>query len=494
MATIYKFGARSTAWLGEERDGSTQALQLIDHCVKLAPTRITLLETDLVGSMANDAYDARKPFYLTRAESEYVSSLMDHREIWFRIWILQEIIFAPKPVLKCGPESLTWNALATFLRMLPNEESIFQTTAVQHALLMDDQRMSHHEQAWDELSSTPLLTLLDSTQSFRSSDERDRVYALLNITHNRLGITPDYNISASEMWISVFKVFIRSEGYLFPFPRPFQITPDKRRNQAEAVDFPSWLKFKADELPIKTLKLNEHECWDKELLNELTIATIPLDLAGNSPEDDITFHDMFHSTHGSNTKWNPENVLGLVFHRINYDGRQIPRWLWMVVERLMCAISQQGFHPNRNRSPGPRRLRKSEIQRIKNAYEAKTNCKSNGDCTYFSVPFDYLSVEDREAFRDLVNTFFSYRFKVTDKGAIVVLPPSVKPGDEVHMAFGSPVPLFLRPVSQTRGTFRIIGEGFVFLPDMDRSPRASSVMDVFFSGRGLEKPTRIKLV
>jgi hypothetical protein len=46
MATIYKLGARSTVWLGEERAGSTKALNLVDNCVQIAHPDIYIREAE----------------------------------------------------------------------------------------------------------------------------------------------------------------------------------------------------------------------------------------------------------------------------------------------------------------------------------------------------------------------------------------------------------------------------------------------------------------
>jgi hypothetical protein len=50
-------------------------------------------------------------------------------------------------------------------------------------------------------------------------------YTLLNIADNTLGLAPDYNISAMEMWFSVLKVFIRTRKHLIPFTNPFYFAP-----------------------------------------------------------------------------------------------------------------------------------------------------------------------------------------------------------------------------------------------------------------------------
>jgi hypothetical protein len=110
------------------------------------------------------------------------------------MWILQEIIFAPKPVLMCGSEVLPWDRLAAFLRVLRSANSFFETKSVEHALLMDKQRLIFQAQGRGKITEGTLLSLLESTKTFRSSDGKDKLYALLNITNDHLRIVPGYTM------------------------------------------------------------------------------------------------------------------------------------------------------------------------------------------------------------------------------------------------------------------------------------------------------------
>ena len=92
------------------------------------------------------------------------------------------------------------------------------------------------------LKRMPLKDLLQSCSSFRSSGERDMLFAILNMAPDTYGIRPSYNISTYEMWIAILKIFIQAEGKLVPFLETFRpiLDPPKRNDPTVAKD-PSWM-------------------------------------------------------------------------------------------------------------------------------------------------------------------------------------------------------------------------------------------------------------
>jgi hypothetical protein len=525
MATIYKFGSRSTVWLGEERNGSNQALRLIGDCVTMSPPAIESWQAALKGlSRDPSGLDENhsigkvpKTHYLTRPECEYVSNLLDHRELWFRIWILQEVIFAPQPVLMCGPELLFWDTLAAFLNLFQSPGSLFKTKAVQHALLMDEQRKLLRRKDSANPTSGSLFSLLRFTESFRSSDERDRLYALLNITDNDLAIKPNYNISAREMWISAFKVHIRMENSLVAFKNPFHFAAASELDSPTVV--PSWARLaSADDLlvPNSWLKITNYsgrlgrsirekghvlEYYDvpSEVLHELAVESIWLGTVGDDSHDNVTFHDMLHIKEVMNVYSDFWIFCHLVLSAM--DGiLQIPCNFSKIVEELLGGLSTHHSDPTRYNSVHI--LTADEALYIRQIYGANIACRGNEGCSFLSCLDDEES-ENQEGFHEILVSLFAYRLNITSKGFILVLPPPVRQGDQFHIVLGSPVVLVLRPVNQTPGRYEIIGEGFAYLiarEDAVQSPEVSTfdsvdeVMKLFHGGINFGEPSQITLV
>jgi hypothetical protein len=508
MATIYKLGARSTVWLGEERAGSTNALHLVDNCVQMAHPAIFIGEAE--DEQSNESYDSddreehqqEEPLYLTRTECECLKSILDHRDIWFRIWILQEIIFAPKLVLMCGSDVLPWDSLAAFLRVVRSAKSFFETKSVEHALLMDKQRRIFQAQGKRKITEGTLLSLLGTTESFRSSDGRDKLYALLNITNDHLGIVPDYTISAEEMWISAVKVFIRSEKQLIPFREQPLIFPSEIQSLRE---LPSWLNLATADgtiLQSSSSRLTGDEGnhalissdVPSELLNELSVESILLFKFGDNWQRRISFHDLVHKKRTRNFRGFSRLFLDAVLSR--GDVLEDSSRFRVILQELLCDNLWAINHSE----PGCFTI--EESRQAREMCEATIRCKGDEHCHYLSV----FAWEPFRVHGNLVNILLDHHMIITESGIIAVLPPTLIEGDELHIVLGSPAVLVLRPISKIEERYKAISEGFVYLPCIQRKyvPPKTTVLGLLsrivpieecrYREMGLGEPSRITLI
>jgi hypothetical protein len=509
MATIYKLGIRSTVWLGEERPGSTNALHLVEKCVQMAHPAIYIGEAE--DEQSDESYDfdnrqesqQEEPLYLTRTECECLKSIMDHQDIWFRIWILQEIIFAPKPVLMCGSEVLPWDRPAAFLRVLHPAKSFFETKSLEHALLMDKQRNRFQAQGRHKIAEGTLLSLLGSTEAFRSSDERDKLYALLNIANDHLGIVPDYAISAVEMWISAVKVFIRLEKYLIPFREQPLIFPSEIQCLRE---LPSWLNLATADgtiLPSSKLSLTGdgknhvliYSDVPSELLNELSVESILLFKFGDNSQRRINFHDLVHKKQSRN--------LSRRFSRLFADAvlsrgdvLEDSSRFRVILQELLC----DNLWAMDDSEPGCFTI--EESRQAREMCESTIRCKGDEDCHYLSVS----AGEPLGIHGNLLSTLLDHHLMFTESGIIAVLPPTLIQGDELHIVLGSPAVLVLRPISKMEGRYKAIGKDFVYSPCIQRRDvppnttvfgllrRTVPIEECRYREMGLGEPSRITLV
>lgn len=144
-----------------------------------------------------------------------------HRSWFWRVWVIQEAVLAKDAVVKWGNVEIDWRWVGLSAAIIrSNYHGIceaMQMGGVYNAYLIF--RMSR-------LSDLPPLQvtfphLLKLTRQFETTDPRDRVYGLLGMKSGgnepdsgRLFITPDYTISAGELWVRLARQVIQSSQNL----------------------------------------------------------------------------------------------------------------------------------------------------------------------------------------------------------------------------------------------------------------------------------------
>lgn len=124
--------------------------------------------------------------------SEFLS-----RPWWSRVWILQEVAVAKEALLMCGTATIDWaNFTAAHIvarKLVPSD----QRRATPPVLLLPK-----HD-------ATPLrdfMSLIHTARSSKSSDPRDKVYALLGLlspdVHHTL--VANYDVSMCELYVELF--------------------------------------------------------------------------------------------------------------------------------------------------------------------------------------------------------------------------------------------------------------------------------------------------
>jgi hypothetical protein len=113
---------------------------------------------------------------------------------------------------------MDWSTFASFMTAISRHSGSTNRSNLpvhwRHCLLMNEQRGTARLGPFTQpgTHAAPLSELLAACRTFRSSDERDMIFALLNLTFNTSGITPNYNLNPSEVWIATTKAIIRDEG------------------------------------------------------------------------------------------------------------------------------------------------------------------------------------------------------------------------------------------------------------------------------------------
>lgn len=503
MATIYKLGSRSNLWLGADENGIAQALWYVNHFdVAHAATEYPESDEDRSSkSSVGQSFDMdrmSKAIRLTTAEDKNLSGAFGSCGLWMRIWILQEIVFAPLPVLICGQQVLSWKKLANFLRTTKTtkikldhgqEPSWIESTGFQHLLLMDELRNIHNDLSRASNSQSTLYSLLASCRKFRSSDGRDMLYTLLNVACDDTGIEPNYNISASEMWAAALKTLMRIDGKL-KFVHSI--------NLSSIQILPSWAKFfhrtkryeqgsgftsigpevlSGESLPNWMNERHRIRYYGvpNEAIDELVVESTRL-LSFESflrTLDNFTLHDILHFWDMTRVRdpYVPKSwdAASLLFALIEGESHSSQPDFWkgllrnVFAEHLWYSLDEEVFNRNSfyeeaaNDFPAD-----GVLQRVlPEDYHLNVTCSGTQNCKFYQ----YSGAKLGDAPRAIMETLLSYRLAVIKRQwnyVIIVFPPSLGGEDQVHYVDGSPFMPVLRPVSHEKRRFEINSMMFAY--------------------------------
>jgi hypothetical protein len=105
MREIYAISFAAVGWLGEEKDGSEQALELLDNLASFYDPAHDFKAKDLVEKLKDD------PSYLGTGCWLALCSLFE-RSYWSRPWVIREIAMSSSDmIMHCGGKSLSWERL-----------------------------------------------------------------------------------------------------------------------------------------------------------------------------------------------------------------------------------------------------------------------------------------------------------------------------------------------------------------------------------------------
>ena len=157
------------------------------------------------------------------------------RPWWRRTWILQEICVNPsEPVIMCGNKTTTWKAIEDFTGRTMAEAILPTPIGARWMHFMN--RTRTFVETRERMRETPTLglpELLDISRDLKSSDPRDKVFALLNLADpsDRLRCKADYSLPVAE-------VFARTALHVIRTTRKLTILGS---NTGMSETLPSWV-------------------------------------------------------------------------------------------------------------------------------------------------------------------------------------------------------------------------------------------------------------
>lgn len=287
MRDIYRFSARTVAYLGEERDDSRLFMWFMKRAVKRywetfrksydeAAIRAQILAEHAImaddegfidGAVRNETARMINQIFAEFCDDPVMSKLLNNRRImrsfalllarpyFQRIWTVQELAVAGDSTLYCGSHFCDPIWMSCLLLNTLHPAGIQLTDYIDgHATRMSMCRgiaqftatMTLHGNLRDD-SYRGLHFLLQSFRASQATNHLDKVYALIGLSGEmRLeGFPIDYTKTKAEIYLKV------AEAILFGTGRGDHLIYEAARSENALSDCPSWVPDWT-EMPIRT--------------------------------------------------------------------------------------------------------------------------------------------------------------------------------------------------------------------------------------------------
>ncbi|KAL3420136.1 hypothetical protein PVAG01_08635 [Phlyctema vagabunda] len=205
MRKIYQHAKSVNVWLGLKNNDSDAALALAKDLHNCAS------ETEVSDIVQDPA----------RAEDIRALVFLFRRQYWWRIWVIQEVHSARCAMVYCGNHVIPWPALDRVCDMLKSEEThlrrlYYDSPSFIRTLVSGGPRgLQLSRFSPSETHAPPLLELLLSHKSKKSTDPKDKVYALVGISSSRNDFGPiDYKLSVREIYTHTARHIIQTSQRL----------------------------------------------------------------------------------------------------------------------------------------------------------------------------------------------------------------------------------------------------------------------------------------
>ncbi|KAM7211457.1 HET domain containing protein [Rhypophila decipiens] len=242
MGEIYRQASAVVTYAGSLYEEARTALDLIRHCKHFYEENKGNPIRALGNGMRPE--DLEQAGFPPKEQDAYPALRNLLRLPWSgRAWIVQESVMARQSFMIVGRTILSWTALASIAEgvgkgVLPKicayggEEVQDDDMGPDYVLMQAGLK----EEAFtpDGRLAKTVCQLLRRCHCFASSDPRDKVYAFLSMAkdHEKIAITPDYGLPASDVYIDIATRILRMGESLDILS---SVRPDK------AIDLPSWV-------------------------------------------------------------------------------------------------------------------------------------------------------------------------------------------------------------------------------------------------------------
>ena len=481
MDRIFKAASKVIVWLGEADDETPKAYDLLDQVHDKTQENSGSFQQTLMGGRP-----LKKAFNLPDAESlewKALASLLERP--WFRrAWTFQEAVSAEHLDVVCGAWSNTWHRFSGSLKLIGHIQENYSRRQRRpfFDIHPDIPVQILATRSWLSGStveeSLDLLQLLEMRRSALCADPRDRIYALLSISPEKINFpkrfdavfpSPEYSVFDSEyraMFQSNYSLSVRQVFTMAA--RQAIITSDKLYvlHDVEAPkhdkEMPSWVPDWRSNLvdsfrkPTSTGQMRPYFATGRSK----TVIYYQTQISEESDKHTYSFT-------------NPEHLIlkGLYQDRISSISTTVGA---SNTEDIAQVVSNSAEWRKMAKSAANKlniymptyedinlaftRARIGDIwpgqDRYKTGEKTTTKMPAHDDFHHRQRPGN----QNNKAFTKGLNHCASRRFFTTEKGYMGFGPSTVREGDALYLLLGGDVPFVLREVEKSTPTQRLISQ------------------------------------
>jgi hypothetical protein len=472
MAKIYSMAKCDALWLGEDEDDGEQAFEIVTAIADILDRfeDEVSLDPEIIAPLVLPL--------LTPENCEALKSVLSKPLVWRRIWIVQEIVRAKNVNLHFGRQKMSWSLVRKFHRLSwcfldSRYEAIYDkmlNTAVP-AYHIYGLREKRDEYLGSDDANLAILLWHLYLKNREATDPRDMIFAPLGLINLQvLQIRPDYTKSAEEIFVSFTRKAILNSGNLdslcFGHITETSLTYQKHFGGTPLV-LPSWaIDFSGYSRRQTFASFFATGIRSQQIFSASGPTAVSLELEHADP------------TLGSETLvlsgiWIDKVVTA--FEPIGDD------WEWKEFRDMIREIPSEILTDEyctgepglpavvrtllAGREWGIRRLSVDRLQKYCIMFEWLMSKEGYSEVKTTDTDGRAGITDDEERERglfhdDLVNSK-DYRFCLTEKGFMALIPDTAEEGDILCVLYGSNYPHTLRPVPDKENTHQVIGNAYV---------------------------------
>lgn len=376
---------------------------------------------------------------------------------WFeRAWIIQELLVATSVRVICGKWMIDWNDLLSVIKLITRNSQASSEQALGKAqgkftrfstLAKLREREAKHERH-------PLLDLLEEFRASKSSIDHDRFFCLLGlaIDGNNKDFVVDYRLS--------FDVIVRKYAWAFiEQGKVLQLLHRAGINSRERDRFPSWIP---DWTVTKPSSLRTLEAWGmpcaasrrpKPRLDPSSMNDLELRLYGIQVDEIEIISETSNTTEELSSYMHEiDTMVDSLSSKLDEDVK------WQVPIARAWRCRGDGHSMKQSYSALREHL---DMKRGSTETEAKAENMSSENPNHVDDPKDSLWAQSQDYYLALQGILTGWKFVVTKRHDVGIVPPTARKGDVVFVIDGGVVPFLLRKEEAFGGSFSLVGECYI---------------------------------
>jgi Heterokaryon incompatibility protein (HET) len=474
MSEIYSTAVSVIVWLGEVK-GSNAAFALLERLDKIiSKQRTSKTRLSLPSS--------QRGFQLSRASVQELSALKALlNNTWFeRAWTFQEAIFAKSALFVCGAQSISWEALAQCLACILERQTVHEKH-LEHAAVISSSaklfldmvdtkgRFTSDRLAKDDGTGTgaqkSVHELLVIRRSAAATDARDKVFALINASSDKIDISrhrhytwidrPSFSFHEPDYHMTVAQVFTAAARHAIAVEKKLDILLSVEVPKPDPT-LPSWVPDWREPLTKAAGQPGQSDMRDGFSAAQ-----------DSSVELQDHFHTRLREHEGSvivNHPWKL-TVKGLRFVKITTVSDRCPP---LDSPHLGSIIGDQGRWSNMARIGSMKGIYTPTGEDVQLAYTRTRSCyqrqplsttKRTTTTTTTPQPDPMPIAPLNDGPTEWHMNCGQRKFYTTEDGYIGLGPVTTRAKDLIYLLLGGDVPFILRPA--TADTMTLVGPAYV---------------------------------